>query len=401
MKSRHYLWEGVTKTGNTITGEQVAINRVTVKALLRRQGITPINIRIKSPFYFLKQPKKIKPLEIAVFTRQLSTLLGAGIPLVQALELVTKSQTNPSLTILINTLKSDVEAGSTLTAALNKHPMQFNSLYCHLVAAGEQSGTLEKLLENIATYKEKTESIKGKIKKALYYPAAVITVAMIVTMILLLLVVPQFESLFNGFGANLPAFTRLVIAVSSTLQHYGWLLIAMLIAIITGIRIGLQKSVALAQYKDKALLKLPILGKVFEKAVTARFARTLATTYAAGLPLVDALRTVAGAAGNILFQKATLQIREDIIAGQNLTLALQATKIFPNLVIQMIQIGEESGSLDKMLNKVSEFYEEQVDNAVDSFSSLLEPIIMVVLGVVIGGLVIAMYLPIFKLGNII
>lgn len=397
-----YIWEGKTKAGHPVSGEQVATNPAYIKTDLRRQGITPIKVRKKStPLFTYTRKKKITSLDITTFTRQMATMLSAGIPIVQTFDLVGRGQSNPSLQALVANIKANVEAGATLAETLVKYPRYFNDLYCNLVGAGEQSGSLDIMLERLATYKEKTESLKGKIKKALFYPTAVIIVAFIVTAILLIFVVPQFESLFSGFGADLPAMTRMVIDLSRFMQSYWWVVLGIAITTVWGLVIAKRRSQAFAYLLDKLSLQLPIVGIILKKATIARFTRTLATTFAAGLPLVDALKAVAGATGNMLYSDATLKIRDDVSTGQPLQAAMRATNLFPTMVLQMVAIGEESGTLENMLSKSADFYEEEVDNAVDGLSSLLEPLIMAILGILVGGLVIAMYLPIFKLGTVV
>ena len=400
-KSNLYTWEGSDKRGSRISGETRATNVAMVRADLRRQGITPLKIRKKATSLFSARTKKITSADIAVFSRQLATMMSAGVPMVQAFEIVGRGHENPSMQELILTIKADVEGGTALADALKKHPLYFDDLFVNLVRAGEHAGVLEDLLDKIATYKEKTESIKGKIKKALFYPVAVIVVAIIVTAIIMIFVIPQFESLFKGFGADLPAFTRMVVNMSHFVQAYWWVIL--LATVVGGFAFSYvwKRSRGLRQFIDKLLLKIPVIGAILHKAAISRFARTLATMSAAGVPLVEALDSVAGATGNVVYSDAVLRMREDVATGQSLQLSMRQRNLFPNMVIQMVAIGEESGSIDDMLNKVASFYEEQVDNAVDSMSSLLEPLIMVILGTLVGGLVIAMYLPIFKMGSAI
>ncbi|HBC58542.1 MAG TPA: type II secretion system protein F, partial [Gammaproteobacteria bacterium] len=339
--------------------------------------------------------------DIAVFARQMATMMQAGVPLVQAFDIIGKGHDNPAMQILIMEIKADIEGGNSFSEALRKHPQYFDELFCNLTAAGEQAGVLDDLLDKIATYKEKTEAIKAKIKKALTYPTAIIIIAFAVTAILLVFVVPQFEDLFSGFGADLPTFTRMVIDLSEFMQKW-WL--PMLAGVIGGgvaFSQAKKKSLKFRQNLDKLTLKLPVVGDIVTKASIARYARTLATTFAAGVPLVEALETVAGATGNWVFTHGVLKIREEVSTGQQLQQAMKGTQLFPNMVVQMVAIGEESGSLDTMLCKVADFYEEEVDNMVDNLSSLLEPIIMAVLGILVGGLVTAMYLPIFKMGQVV
>ena len=394
-----FQWEGTDNRGNKIRGKSIAASEAAVRAELRKQGVVPIKIR--KEFSLFKSQGTVTPYDIAIFSRQLATMLTAGIPLVQAFEIVGSGHDNPAMQKLILTVKGDLESGTALGEALGKHPLHFDDLYINLVTAGEQAGSLDTLLDKVATYKEKTEAIKKKIKKALFYPAAVLVVAVIVTMILLIFVIPQFESLFKGFGADLPAFTRMVIDLSEFVQTKGWL-----VGIVVGGGIAFymytrKRSRRLREIEDRVMLKMPIIGNILEKAAIARFARTLSTMFSAGVPLVEALQSVAGATGNVLYEKGVMAIRDEVSTGQRLQRAMENTQLFPNMVIQMIAVGEESGSLDEMSAKVADFYEADVDNAVDSMSSLLEPLIMAILGVLVGGLVIAMYLPIFKMGAVI
>jgi type IV pilus assembly protein PilC len=394
-----FHYEGINKSGQKMVGEIQARSLAIAKADLRKQGIVTNKVVKKRKPFFDKNNKKIKPGDITVFSRQLATMIESGIPLVQAFDIVAKGQSNKRLKTLIETIKSDVETGLTLAEALIKHPAYFNELFCNLVDAGEKSGSLDVMLDKVATYKEKIETIKKKIKKALTYPIAVMVVALIVTAGLLIFVVPQFESLFKGFGADLPAMTAAVVAMSKFMQAYWYYIFGALGALIYALIYTKNHSVNFAQNMDRIMLKLPVIGPILEKAAIARFTRTLSITFAAGLPLVEALKSVAGATGNIIYSKATDQIREEVSTGQQMNVAMENTHLFPNMVIQMVAIGEESGALEKMLGKVADFFEEDVDNAVDALSSLLEPIIMSVLGILVGGLVVAMYLPIFKLGS--
>jgi len=401
IKHDIFAWEGTDKKGKKVKGESNATNPAMVKADLRRQGIKPIKVRKKSALFTSAKKKKILPKDIAIFTRQLSTMMGAGVPLVQSFEIIGKGHENPSMQELIMTIKADVESGGTLADTLHKHPLYFDELVCNLVAAGEQAGILEGLLDKIATYKEKTEAMKAKIKKALTYPAAVVVVAFIVTAILLIFVVPTFEELFNGFGAELPAFTQMVIHLSEWMQANWWVVILGVAGAIYGFGQGKKRSPKFAHTLDKLILKAPIFGEIVTKAIIARFARTMSTMFAAGVPLVEAMESVAGAAGNQLYKEGILDMRDNVATGQQLQLTMQQTGLFPNMVVQMVAIGEESGSLDAMLAKVADFYEEEVDNAVDNLSSLLEPLIMGILGILVGGLIVAMYLPIFKMGSVV
>jgi type IV pilus assembly protein PilC len=396
-----FVWEGVDKSGKRVKGESPGRSETLVKAQLRQQGIKPIKVK-KKPKSLFTRTQKITAKDIAVFSRQLATMLSAGVPLVQAFDIVGRGHENPSMQKLILKIKEDVESGSTLTEALRKHPLYFDELFCNLVHAGEQAGVLEALLDKIATYKEKTESLKGKVKKALFYPTAVIVVACIVTAILLIFVVPQFEELFKGFGADLPAFTQLVIELSRFMQESWYYLIVGLAFLGYGFFYFKRRSPAFNHFLDRISLQIPIIGpQILHKSAIARFARTLSTMSAAGVPLVEALTSVAGATGNAIYAQAILAMREQVATGQQLQLAMRQTGLFPHMVIQMVAIGEESGAIDTMLAKVADFYEEEVDNAVDALSSLMEPMIMAFLGVVVGGLVIAMYLPIFKLGSVV
>jgi type IV pilus assembly protein PilC len=394
-----FTWEGTDTKGNKVRGKTVAASEAAVRAQLRKQGVVPV--RISKEFTLFKSGGKVTPYDIAIFSRQLATMLGAGIPLVQAFEIVGGGHDNPAMQKLIMGIKVDLESGTALAEALGRHPLYFDDLYVNLVTAGEQAGALDTLLDKVATYKEKTEDIKKKIKKALFYPAAVMVVAVIVTVILLIFVIPQFESLFKGFGADLPAFTRMVIDLSKFVQTKGWFLALVFGGGISFYIYTRKRSEKLREFEDRVLLKLPIVGNIIEKAAVARFARTLSTMFSAGVPLVEALQSVAGATGNIVYEKAVLSMKDEVSTGQRLQRAMENTGIFPNMVIQMIAVGEESGSLDEMSSKVADFYEADVDNAVDSMSSLLEPLIMAILGVLVGGLVIAMYLPIFKLGSVV
>jgi type IV pilus assembly protein PilC len=393
-----FAWEGRDKRGARIKGKSLAPDEQTLRAELRRQGVAPSKIRKQRQG---SRGGKPNPGDIAVFSRQLATMLTAGIPLVQAFEIVGAGHEKPAMQKLILDVKADVEGGTSLHEALGKHPLYFDDLYVNLVEAGEQAGALESLLDKIATYKEKTEALKKKVKKALFYPAAVMVVAVIVTIVLLVFVIPQFEALYKGFGANLPAFTQFVIHVSQIVQHDG-LFIGMVVgASIWAFIYFKKRSRAMREFLDRLILKFPIIGPILNKAAIARYARTLSTMFAAGVPLVEALDSVAGATGNIVYENAVKKMRDEVSTGQRLQRSMENTGLFPNMVNQMIAVGEESGSLDEMSGKVATFYEAEVDNAVDAMSSLLEPLIMVILGVLVGGLVIAMYLPIFKLASVV
>ena len=395
-----FLWEGTDRNGKKIKGKSLANDEASVRADLRRQGVVPTRIRKQSKGLFAGGGK-ITTADIALFSRQLATMLAAGIPLVQSFEIVGNGHENAAMQKLILAIKADVEGGSALAEALAKHPLYFDDLFVNLVEAGEQAGALESLLDKVATYKEKTEAIKKKIKKALTYPAAVLAVAFIVTTILLIFVIPSFEDLFRGFGADLPSFTRMVIDLSAFVRTQG-VFLAGGIGIAIGTFLYFQKrSRKFRHYLDRLMLKLPIIGPILQKAAIARYARTLSTMFAAGVPLVEAMESVAGATGNIVYEEAVLTMRDEVATGQRLQVAMENTDLFPNMVIQMIAVGEESGSLDEMSSKVADFFEDDVDNAVDNLSSLLEPMIMAILGVLVGGLVVAMYLPIFKLGAVV
>ena len=394
-----FTWEGKDRKGNRVTGKTLASSEQALRVDLRRQGVVPV--RIKKQGSAFRSGAKPTPGDIAIFFRQLATMLTAGIPLVQAFEIVGTGHEKASVQKLILDIKSQIEGGSTLHEALAKHPLYFDDLAVNLVGAGEQAGALETLLDKIATYKEKTEAIKKKIKKALFYPAAVLMVAVIVTVILLVFVIPQFESLFKGFGADLPAFTQFVVNMSRFVQSKGWLLLILAGAAGYAFLYMKKRSRRMREGLDRLLLKIPVIGPIMTKAAIARYARTLATTFSAGVPLVEALTSVAGATGNIVYESAVLRMKDEVSTGQRLQRAMENTGLFPNMVNQMIAVGEESGSLDAMASKVADFYELEVDSAVDSMSSLLEPLIMAILGVLVGGLVIAMYLPIFKLGSVV
>ena len=398
-----FRWEGKNKNNQIIKGEISAISFLMAKAQLRNQGITPIKIKKKPKPLFSSRllSPKVTNTEITTFTRQLATLLAAGVPLVQALEIITQSIENPALNYVVNTMKTDVESGMTLSSALVRNKKYFSNLYCSLVAAGEQSGQLDVMLDQVASYKEKLEDLHKKVKKALVYPTSVLAIAFLVTGGLLLFIVPQFEKIFSGFGAELPFATRLVLFFSNLLTGYWVVVVGLVMLLMVGFFQGRKRSAAFDHVVQRALLHIPVIGLILRKAVIARFARTLSITFAAGMPLVDALKSVASVTGHIVYYNATQYIVEGVTAGQQMQQAMSETGVFPSMVIQMVGIGEESGSFEFMLEKVANFYESEVDTAVSSLSSLLEPIIMVILGVLIGGLVIAMYMPIFKLGGVI
>ncbi len=394
-----FIWEGKDKRGHKVRGKALAANEQALRADLRKQGVAAT--RVKTQGSGLRGGGKPQPQDIAVFARQLATMMAAGIPMVQAFEIIGNGHEKPSMQKLVLDIKSSIEGGSTLHESLAKHPLYFDDLFVNLVEAGEHAGALETLLDKIATYKEKTESLKKKIKKALMYPTAVLAVAIIVTVILLIFVIPQFESLFKGFGADLPAFTQMVVNMSKFMQHQGWVVLIMVSGAVYAFLYFHKRSRNMRRAIDRAMLKFPIIGPILVKSAIARFARTLSTMFAAGVPLVEAMQSVAGATGNIVYEEGTLRMKDEVATGQRLQRAMENTGLFPNMVVQMIAVGEESGSLDTMSGKVAEFYEAEVDNAVDSMSSLMEPMIMAILGVLVGGMVIAMYLPIFKLGQAI
>ncbi len=399
-KETPWLWEGTDRKGNRVKGRSLGSNEKDVRAELRRQGVVPVRVRRERKL-FQGGGGKITPLDIAIFSRQLATMLSSGIPLVQSFEIVGVGHEKPAMQRLVLDIKADVESGTALHEALRKHPLYFDDLYVNLVEAGEQAGALESLLDKVATYKEKTEALKKKIKKALFYPAAVMVVAIIVTLVLLIFVIPQFEELFKGFGADLPAFTRMVINMSNFVQSDGWMIAVVLGGVGGAFAYFHKRSRAMRQFIDRFMLKIPVIGPILVKAAIARFSRTLSTMFSAGVPLVEAMTSVAGATGNIVYEEATLRMKDEVATGIRLQRAMESTGLFPNMVVQMIAVGEEAGSLDAMAAKVADFYELEVDTAVDSLSSLLEPMIMVILGVLVGGLVIAMYLPIFKMGAVI
>ncbi|MEO0422076.1 MAG: type II secretion system F family protein [Pseudomonadota bacterium] len=399
VKQIPFLWEGKDRRGNRVKGKTIAASETAVRSELRRQGVLPSRIR--------KQRKpmsegSITTTDIALFSRQLATMMTSGVPLVQAFEIIGNGHEKPAMQKLVLAIKASVEGGTSLAESLAKHPLYFDDLFVNLVEAGEQAGALETLLDKIATYKEKTEAIKKKIQKALFYPMAVMVVALVVTAILLIFVIPQFENMFKGFGADLPTFTKFVISASEFVRGPGGFGMAVGGAAgIWGFLFAKKRSKRLRVALDVIALRMPIFGSILRKASIARFARTLSTMFSAGVPLVEALESVAGASGNHVYETAILRMRDEVATGQRLYRSMESTELFPNMVVQMIAIGEESGSIDQMSAKVADFYEEDVDNAVDSLSSLLEPLIMAVLGVLVGGLVVAMYLPIFKMASVV
>jgi type IV pilus assembly protein PilC len=399
IKQQPFNWEGTDRAGKKVRGKIVATSEAAVRSELRRQGV--VATRVRKQMNLFAERGKVTPADIAIFSRQMATMMSAGIPLVQSFDIIGAGHENPAMQKLVLAIKQDIEGGTALADALSKHPLYFDALYVNLVAAGEQAGALETLLDKVATYKEKTEAIKKKVKKALFYPAAVVVVAIIVTAILLIYVIPEFESLFQGFGADLPAFTRVVISISQYVRDSGWMIAIAIFGGISGFLYAKKRSRALQRLIDRAVLKFPVIGPILEKSAIARYARTLSTTFAAGVPLVEALDSVAGATGNIVFEEAVHKMRDEVATGTRLQRAMENTELFPNMVVQMVAVGEESGALDEMSGKVADFYEAEVDNAVDQMSSLLEPLIMAILGVLVGGLVIAMYLPIFQMGQVI
>lgn len=400
-KTTIYTWKGVDKQGRATSGETLGTSQAVVKAQLRKQGITPKAVKKKAQPLFGGGKKKIKPADIAIFTRQLATMMKAGVPLVQSFEIVAEGLDNPSMAELVLQIRNDVASGTGFAASISKHPKYFDELFCSLVGSGESSGTLETMLDRVATYKEKTEALKAKIKKAMTYPIAVLVVAFVVTGILLVKVVPQFAQTFNSFGANLPAFTLFVLHLSKLVQAWWLYILIGAIAAVFAFKEARARFPAVALASDKFLLKVPVVGDIVYQSIMARVSRTLSTTFAAGVPLVDALDAVAGTAGNIVYTDAIRRIRDDVTTGTQLNASIRATGLFPSMLLQMVTIGEESGALDDMLEKVAVFYEEAVDNAVDSLTALLEPMIMSVLGILVGGLMVAMYLPIFMLGSVV
>ena len=399
-KTSMYKWEGKNRQGATMSGQMAGQDAALVKAQLRKQGINPTKVR-KQGMQLFSAGKKIKPMDIAIFTRQMSTMMKAGVPLLQSFDIIAEGLDNPNMRKLVDAIKQDVAGGNSFAVSLRKHPQYFDDLYCNLVESGEQSGALETMLDRVAIYKEKSELLKQKIKKAMKYPAAVIVVAVIVTIILMVKVVPVFQDVFSSFGADLPAFTKMVVNMSEWMQKYWFFLIIGIGVVIAGFMEAKKRSKAFRDFLDKAALKAPIFGDLVYKAIIARYSRTLATTFAAGVPLIDALESTAGATNNVVYETAVMKIREDVATGQQLQFAMRVTDKFPSMAVQMVAIGEESGALDAMLDKVATHYENEVDNAVDGLTSMMEPLIMAVLGVLVGGLVIAMYLPIFQMGSVV
>lgn len=399
-KQDTFVWEGKDKRGQKVKGEVGGQNISLVKASLRRQGINPTKVRKKAKPLFGGK-RRIKAKDIAIFSRQLATMMTSGVPLMQAFEIIGRGHENKGMQDLLMAVKTDIEGGSNLSDALAKHPYYFDDLYVNLVQAGEHAGILDNILDKIATYKEKTESIKAKIKKAMFYPTAVLVVAFLITAILMIFVVPEFAKLFSGFGADLPAMTKFVVNLSEIFQNYWWAIFGGIAGVIIGVAQAKKRSRKFNHFLDRVLLKVPIIGMILNKAAIARYARTLSTMFAAGVPLVEAMQSVAGAVGNVVYGEAVIKMRDEVATGTQLNVSMAKAKLFPNMVVQMTAIGEEAGSVDSMLAKVADFYEEEVDNAVDSLSSLLEPFIMVILGTLVGGLVVAMYMPIFQMGKVV
>src|SRR6476620_788475 len=392
-----FVWEGNDKRGVKMKGEQQSKSANLLRAELRKQGITPSMVKPKPKDLFGGSGKSIKPKDIAVFSRQIATMLKSGVPIVTSMEIIAGGQKNPKMRDLVNSIRTDIESGSSFSEALSKHPVQFDELYRNLVRAGESAGVLETVLDTVANYKENIEALKGKIKKALFYPATVIAVAILVSAILLIFVVPQFQQVFASFGADLPAFTKMIIGASDFMIGYWWLVLGIVLGTIFGLIALKKRSEPFANFLDRMMLKIPVVGQILHNSAIARFARTLGVTFRAGVPLVEALDIVAGATGSVVYEKAVKRIRADVAVGYPMNMAMKQVNLFPHMVVQMTAIGEEAGALDAMLFKVAEFYETEVNNAVDALSSLLEPMIMIIIGIVVGSMVVGMYLPIFKL----
>ncbi|BAO83780.1 type II secretory pathway, component PulF [Serpentinimonas maccroryi] len=397
IKEYVFEWEGKDRNGKPVRGEVRAAGENQVQATLRRQGVLVQKVKKRKT----ASARRIKPKDIAIFTRQLATMMKAGVPLLQAFDIVGRGNPNPSVSKLLNQVRTDVETGTSLSAAFRKHPLYFNALYCNLVEAGEAAGILEELLDRLATYMEKTEAIKSKVKSALMYPTAVIVVAFVVVVVIMIFVIPAFKEVFDSFGADLPAPTLLVIAISEFFVAYWWIIFGALGGGLYFFMQAWKRNLKVQRVMDRVLLKLPVFGTLVEKSTVARWTRTMSTMFAAGVPLVDALDSVGGASGNSLYADATSQIQREVATGTSLTMAMNNARIFPSMVLQMTAIGEESGSLDHMLGKAADFYEQEVDDMVAGLSSLMEPIIIVVLGTIIGGIVVSMYLPIFQLGQVV
>ncbi|WP_313221603.1 type II secretion system F family protein [Pseudoxanthomonas mexicana] len=392
-----FVWEGTDKRGVKMKGEQSSKNANFLRAELRKQGITPTVVKVKPKPLFGSAGKTITPKEIAFFSRQLATMMKSGVPIVSALEIIEGGQKNVRMKKLVENIRYDIESGSSLSEAISKYPVQFDELYRNLVRAGESAGVLETVLDTIASYKENIETLKGKIKKALFYPAVVIAVALLVSAILLIFVVPQFEAVFKQFGADLPAFTKIIVGASRFMVSNWYIVFGAVFAAIFGFIFFKKRSLAFQHFLDRVILKVPVIGQIMHNSAIARFSRTLAVTFKAGVPLVEALDTVAGATGNSVYEKAVHRVRDDVSVGYPLNMSMKQVNLFPHMVIQMTSIGEEAGALDAMLFKVAEYYEQEVNNAVDALSSLIEPFIMIFIGGVIGAMVVGMYLPIFKL----
>jgi type IV pilus assembly protein PilC len=392
-----FVWEGTDKRGVKMKGEQQSKNANFLRAELRKQGITPSVVKVKPKPLFGSAGKPVSPKDIAFFSRQMATMMKSGVPIVSSLEIIESGQKNIRMKKMVEQIRFDIESGSSMYEAISKHPVQFDELYRNLVRAGESAGVLETVLDTVANYKENLEALKGKIKKALFYPAAVIAVAILVTAVILMFVIPEFEKTFASFGTELPAFTQMIMYASRFMVSYWWLLLIVIVGSIFAFNFLYKRSPALQHGLDRAILKVPVIGQIMHNSSIARFARTTAVTFKAGVPLVEALDTVAGATGNLVYEKAVLRMRDDISVGYPLNMAMKQTQLFPHMVVQMTAIGEEAGALDTMLFKVAEYFESEVNNAVDALSSLLEPFIMVIIGVLVGGLVVGMYLPIFKI----
>ena len=401
VASQMYIWEGKDGAGKRVKGEISGQSEALVRAILRRQKINPTKVKKKPKPLFGSGKSKIETKDICVWSRQLATMMSSGVPLVQSFEITGRGHENAGMQSLIMAIKADVEAGNSLVDALKKHPLHFNSLYCNLIEAGEHAGILEAILHKLATYLEKTEALKSKIKSALFYPAAVIVAAIVVVTILMIFVIPQFSELFGSFGADLPALTQFLIDSSDFFVANWWIMFGILGGVVYGLLELKKRSIAAQHFLDRAVLKIPVIGDLIEKSAIARFARTLETMFAAGTPLVEAMSSVAGATGNIVYYEATMKMKDEIATGTQLQASMRDTNLFPNMVVQMVAIGEESGAIDTMLGKVADWYEQEVDDAVEALTSLLEPMIMAFLGVVIGGIVVGMYLPIFKMGAVV
>lgn len=401
MELQPFVWVGTDKRGVKMKGEQLAKNANLLRAELRRQGINPGQVKPKPKPLFGASGSPVKPKDIAFFSRQMATMMKSGVPIVSALDIIASGHKNPRMKKLVDTIRTDIEGGSSMYEAVSKHPVQFDELYRNLVRAGEGAGVLETVLDTVATYKENIEALKGKIKKALFYPIMVVVVAMLVSGIMLVFVVPQFEDVFKSFGAELPAFTQMVVNLSRFMVSWWWLIFLIVVGSAVGAIMAYKRSPKMQHAMDRFVLKVPVIGQIMHNSAIARFSRTTAVTFRAGVPLVEALGIVAGATGNTVYEEAVLRMRDDVSVGYPVNMSMKQTNLFPHMVIQMTGIGEEAGALDAMLFKVAEYYEQEVNNSVDALSSLLEPMIMVFIGTIVGGMVIAMYLPIFKLGAVV